>query len=149
MKVINYVVEEVARQGHDLRALDGIERVGWMLNAWAASINWTERDVYGVNIEIIGKLIEPRKNALGFRNVGVRVGNRICPPPQEVIPRLEQLVWGPTLAPLDFYREFEEIHPFVDGNGRVGKILLNVLNGTMLDPIRPPDDFWGQEIRNP
>ena len=32
MTVINYVNEEVRRQGHDTHTLDGIERVGWMLD---------------------------------------------------------------------------------------------------------------------
>lgn len=35
------------------------------------------------------------------------------------------------------------------GNGRTGKILLNWLNGTLLNPIFPPADFWGRPIQNP
>lgn len=42
----------------------------------------------------------------------------------------------------EFYFQFEEIHPFVDGNGRSGKILYNYLNGTLESPIMPPS-FWG------
>jgi fido (protein-threonine AMPylation protein) len=41
-----------------------------------------------------------------------------------------------------FYFEFEQIHPFKDGNGRTGKILYNYLCGTLDDPIMPPN-FWG------
>lgn len=41
-----------------------------------------------------------------------------------------------------FYYEYENIHPFVDGNGRSGKILYNYLSGTLENPIMPPN-FWG------
>jgi fido (protein-threonine AMPylation protein) len=53
------------------------------------------------------------------------------------------------MAPLEAYVEYEEIHPFVDSNGRTGKIILNYLNGTLLDPIFPPNDIWGDWISNP
>jgi hypothetical protein len=45
-----------------------------------------------------------------------------------------------------FYFEYEEIHPFRDGNGRTGKILFNYLKGTLDNPQMPPN-FWG--ISNP
>jgi len=41
-----------------------------------------------------------------------------------------------------FYYEYENIHPFVDGNGRSGKILYNYLLGTLDNPQMPPN-FWG------
>ena len=146
MTVIEYVTEEVRRQGHDITCLDGIERVGWMLNAWSWALSWF---INGEDITIddalkLGTMIEPGKNPHGQRGCGVRVGLRICPPPEEIQQRLERL-WELqiSMTPIEFYKAFEEIHPFVDGNGRVGKILLNWKNGTLLNPIFPPSDLWG------
>jgi len=44
------------------------------------------------------------------------------------------------LTPEEFYHQFERIHPFVDGNGRVGAILYNMLKGAFW--INPPEMTW-------
>ena len=151
--VIDYVREEVRRQGHDIEALDGIERVGWMLDAWCYALR--QKTLAGptplsLDAVHIGMLIEPYKNSRGMRRVAVRVGTRICPYAEEV-PRLLGALFErrDSMSPLELYKEFEEIHPFVDGNGRTGKILLNWIGGTLLEPVFPPNDLWGRPIVNP
>jgi Fic/DOC family len=156
--VIDYITEEVERQGHDTATLDGIQRVGWMLDACSMAIKSRANRVKAgrdpfpsiCSIKCIGQLIERDKNKIGFRECGVRVGNRICPDSQDVPRLLERLMGNiETMRPLEFYKEFELIHPFVDGNGRTGKVLLNWLGGTLLEPIFPPSDLFGEPIRNP
>jgi hypothetical protein len=153
--VVEYVTEEVRRQGHDVQSLDGLERVSWMLEAWCRVLRWppvTSRRklLYWFDVSEIGKCIEREKNASGFRECDVRVGGRKCPAPSRVRPLLDALLdQQAVLTPVEFYKELELIHPFRDGNGRTGKVLLNWLNGTLLKPIFPPSDLFGHPIQNP
>lgn len=147
--VIAYITEEVTRQGHDVTVLDGIERVGWMLNAWAYALRCTDKPQVNDAI-LLGQLIEPAKNQNGLRTGNVCVGPQRCPEWQGIGRQLGLLFDArDTLTPIEFYKEFEQIHPFVDGNGRTGKVLLNLLNGTLLQPIFPPSDLFGRPICNP
>jgi hypothetical protein len=152
MNVWDYIAEEVSRQGHNVFALDGLERIGWMMDAWCHAISepLPKRGPTMSDIEHLGKMVERYKNGEGFRSCGVRVGPRVYPPWQDVVPQLKNLLkrWD-ELSPIEFYKKFELIHPFVDGNGRTGKILLNWKNGTLLDPIFPPSDLFGEPILNP
>ena len=76
MNVVEYVIEEVRRQGHDVTRLNGLQRVGWLLEAWctALTIHWppTLDDV-----ALLGSIVEPLRNPRsrgGFRRCDVKVG---------------------------------------------------------------------------
>lgn len=149
MNVIDYIKEEVERQGHDTNQLDGIERVAWMLEAWNYALNGNSRPSLDDALHL-GKLVEHYKNVHGWRKCHVIIGVREPTHYEDILSSLVQLFEKSyDLTPLEFYKEFEIIHPLVDGNGRTGKVLLNWLNGTLLNPIFPPHNLFGSWIRNP
>jgi Fic/DOC family protein len=152
MTVTEYIVEEVDRQGHDVHILDGLERIGWMHNAWCWALTNIDRKPTADDAEKLGILIEPKKNWKGFRTTGVRVSHSDTKFPDfRQVPRFIEALFEQrdALSPVLFYREFQMIHPFVDGNGRTGKVLLNWLSGTLHNPEFPPSNLFGDPIRNP
>ena len=69
------------------------------------------------------------EKAGSFRNVNVRVGTHIAPPCERVNDLMNELfAWlketdiHPLIVSSIFHYEFEFIHPFEDGNGRVGRL---------------------------
>jgi len=80
----------------------------------------------GINDKIAGKLRQP--------NEYVRVGSHIAPAPEHVEQLLNSLLHdystnheGYFIDNIgQFHAEFEFIHPFVDGNGRIGRVLVNL-----------------------
>jgi len=80
----------------------------------------------GIDDKIAGRL---RKS-----NEYVRVGSYIAPAPEHITGLLNELI-DDYLSSNDmyfidnighFHAEFEHIHPFCDGNGRIGRVLVNI-----------------------
>lgn len=67
-----------------------------------------------------------------YRDVQVRVGTFLPPPPEKVPVLMNDLLawwnreasaWSPVVSSAVVHQRFEEIHPFADGNGRTGRTL--------------------------
>lgn len=140
LRELRYIVEEVQRQG------DGPVHVACMAEAWALAKR-NKRDGLPVTPALIagwGKLVEPEVNAGGFRRVDVWVGGSKCPHWVEAVDKVAYLckaISEVRLDPDDVYREFLLAHPFRDGNGRTGKVLMNYLADTLERPTMPSNWF--------
>ncbi|WP_242874815.1 MULTISPECIES: Fic family protein [Clostridium] len=93
------------------------------------------------------------KNAGRYRNVNVLIsGSKHRPPEHFLVPQeMEELIkWydenknklHPVKLAAEFYHKFTFIHPFIDGNGRCGILLMNLIfmrNGYPMTVIRMKD----------
>ena len=72
-----------------------------------------------------------------FRRVNVRIAGALTNPVQPYLiePKIEELlnnykVWSKTMHIVErvanFHLQFESIHPFIDGNGRTGRLIMNL-----------------------
>lgn len=133
--------------------VSGENSVSWMVNAWSYALKCPSGVLTEATVIAIGRAVEPDRNARGYRECGVRVGDSIKPHQREV-PELMRRLMAQVPAAVEageqaeWYRQFEEVHPFVDGNGRTGQVLYNLLCGTLHDPEFAPD-YWGDWRRKP
>lgn len=151
--IATWAAEECDRQR------SGELSVGWMVRGWHYAYARRSELPTEADVLALAELIEPRcndgtsyrrpgeTNYYGRRSTGnVRVGyDRMCDW-QEVPERMTRLFGFLTdplaeVDPGDFYRQFQGVHPLLDGNGRTGSVIFNWLRQSLANPIAPPD-FW-------
>jgi hypothetical protein len=145
--VVAWAAQECSWQG------SGEVSVAWMIEGWRFAHRRQRRPVRLTDILGLGNVVEPRHNRYGIRTVGVRVGWDVKLDPALVPDALVSLIeHQPVLTSItedqatEWFRQYEEIHPFRDGNGRTGSILYNWLRGSLDSPIHPPN-LWDDPRR--
>jgi Fic family protein len=133
----------------EVRALEGgadlparTERSRREVLNYFAALRWMERrarrkapitheDVFRLH-ELLAAGVMDQGEAGRYRAIQVRVGRHVAPPPEMVSGLMRELLdwwnarsaeWSPVLTSAILHYQFEEIHPFADGNGRTGRML--------------------------
>lgn len=134
----------------------GEASVFWFLQGWDLACGYEALPVLDnghpcpLDLDFIlslGRIVEPRHNVDGFRMVDVRVGYSRKMPFSHVPAAMR--LWCdslPDMDPVEAFRQYEEIHPFRDGNGRTGSIIFNMLKETLDAPVHPPN-LWNDPRR--
>lgn len=119
----------------------------------------TIRDILLLHKTVISKLVKTSKTGV-FRSGRVYVVNVYTPPPSSQVPILiENLIkWlkdSDSLHPIMraglLHYQFESIHPFTDGNGRVGRLLTLLhlyQSGWDFRKLIVLDDYYNQNRKN-
>lgn len=134
--IVKWCAKECTRQE------SGEMSVFRMYAAWevAQSLMLIGQPLDDDSVRRLGYVVEPEKNRLGYRKVPVSVRGELLNPPRD--DEVDSLLNNRDMMKShEVYRIFEEIHPFIDGNGRVGSIIYNWLNDTLEKPVAPPDVF--------
>lgn len=93
-----------------------------------ANDEFRAQDTRRIHSIISPRLLHDVRQIGRYRTIEVTVGgNKTCDP-LKIMEKMEELfpIQRGLQGAQDFYREFQLIHPFADGNGRVGGIMFTV-----------------------
>lgn len=123
---------------HESNLIEGFnstEADNCLWNAWLYLCTYLHTDLtYETICEALYQLTAHQKELASidrnsYREIPVTVGGRVCPPPYLVCELmhnwlLDMKKYWKILDPKQMHIRFEKIHPFVDGNGRLGRLLM-------------------------
>ena len=117
-----------------LEAIGHKEAFGYVMELAEANAELTERVIKDIHALV---LMNDRDNKGKYRSVPVKISGAVHTPPQPyLVPvQMETLIADYAdikankhviEAAAEFHLRFEGVHPFIDGNGRTGRLVLNL-----------------------
>lgn len=144
MNVLDYIAHETERQSGTVREALGMRSALSILAI--REYPMTETVIKRISMEITGNG-EYRKVPAVFNQGMPAVNARLVPPLMFqlcVAVNDRTIFWNSRNHKADIItKEFLAIHPFADGNGRVGSLLWNWLRGSLSNP-EPMPYFFGE-----
>lgn len=138
IQIVRWAADECERQQ------SGEQSVARLCEAWLYLSRRNNNNITPELVITLGKFVDP-ENAKGYRTLPVYFKSGDFISASNISHQIRSLCeYSHRLTPLQWYTEFEKIHPFGDGNGRVGSLLFNFLSNTLLNPVVPPDVFTNQ-----
>lgn len=109
-------------------------RVMQYIHTKKPSLELTRELILRLHQMLIGNIDDKVAGRFRQKSEYIRIGTFIALPPQHIEKQIESILLeyssNITAYPIDkiakFHLDFELIHPFVDGNGRIGRVLLNL-----------------------
>lgn len=140
--IVEYCAVEVQRQ------MASPMHVAGMYRAWEIAVFLVDQGtgpVTGEKLILLNDLVLCSTHRIGYRQTPVSFRDGGTAADWWEVPHLMErlLSFQHEATPDEFTKQFLDIHPFADGNGRVGSLLWNILSGTIKSPVRMPNYYDG------